>query len=208
MWFSIRFAFLATLIASCAPTQSFAQVRGTLLLGGDVYEYLVDDTGDTIILATLGDISVSSVKNFKNPEDYNKYRRYRRYAYLVYPYAAEAVRIFRELEHATETMREGQRRRHIKRLQNELKEKFEDPLRDLTRTQGMILVEMIERELDTPLYDLIRDLRGGFNAYYWSAMGSLYGYKIKEGYIRGKDPILDLVLDDVNPLFKDPFRKE
>lgn len=208
MRFTMRFVFLFSLIALCAPTQSFAQVRGTLLLGGDVYEYLVDETGDTIILATLGDISVSSVKNFKNPEDYNKYRRYRRYAYLVYPYAAEAVRIFRELEYATETMREGQRRRHIKRLQKELKEKFEDPLRDLTRTQGMILVEMIERELNTPLYDLIRDLRGGFNASYWSAMSSLYGYKIKEGYIRGKDPILDLVLDDVNPLFKDPFRKE
>ena len=175
-----------------------AQTRGTLSLGGDIYEYMLDDRGDTVILATIGDVSVSSVRNFKNPEDYSKYRKYRRYAFMVYPYAAEAIRIFRELEQTTSTMREGERRRHIRRLQNELKENFEDPLRNLTRTQGMILVEMIERELHTPLYDLIKGLRGTFNATYWNTMGSFYGYKIKEGYVRGQDPILDIVLDDIN----------
>ncbi|MBK6946842.1 MAG: DUF4294 domain-containing protein [Haliscomenobacter sp.] len=187
---------------------AFSQSRGTLLLGGDIYEYMVDECGDTIILATLGDISVSSIRHFKNPEDYNKYRRYRRYAYTVYPYATEAIRIFRELEHATATMRDGERRRHIRRLQKELKEKFEDPLRNLTRTQGMILVEMIERELKTPLFDLIKDLRGGLNASYWSTMSSFYGYKIKEGYIRGNDPILDTVLDDVNLTYNNPYENK
>ncbi len=187
---------------------AYSQSRGTVLLNGDVYEYMIDECGDTIILATLGDISVSSIRHFKNPEDYNKYRRYRRYAYMVYPYATEAIRIFRELEHATSSMREGERRRHIRRLQKELKEKFEDPLRNLTRTQGMILVEMIERELNTPLFNLIKDLRGGLNASYWSTMSSFYGYKIKEGYIRGKDPILDTVLDDVNLTYNNPYENK
>ena len=185
---------------------AFSQARGTVKINGEIYEFITDECGDTIILATLGDVSVSSMRHFATPEDYNKYRRYRRYAYMVYPYAVEAIRIFRELEHATATMREGERKRHIRRLQKELKEQFEDPLRNLTRTQGMILVEMIERELNTPLYDLIRDLRGGFNATYWSTMSSFYGYKIKEGYIRGKDPILDVVLDDVNLTYENPYK--
>ena len=193
---------------SFLQTNAFAQATGTLMLNGDVYGYMVDDKGDTIILATLGDVSVSSVKGFKNPEDYNKYRRYRRYAYQVYPYAVEAVRIFREQEHATATMREGQRRRYIRHLQKELEDKFEDPLRNLTRTQGMILMKMIERELQIPMYDLIHDLKGGFNAYYWSAVSNMYGYKLREGYIRGKDPILDIVLDDVNPMFRNPHQTQ
>jgi hypothetical protein len=190
-----------------SPGFLLAQARGTLLINGDLYEYMLDDCGDTIILATLNDIAISSVRHFKSPEEYNKYRRYRRYAYMVFPYAAEAIRIFRELEHTTATMREGERKRHIRRLQKELKEKFEDPLRNLTRTQGMILVEMIERELNTPLYDLIRNLRGGWNASYWNTMSSFYGYKIREGYIRGKDPILDVVLDDVNFNFSHTYPK-
>ncbi len=200
----ILLAFLSCLYAGNLGAQS----RGTVLINGDIYEYMLDDCGDTIILATLNDVAISSIRHFKSPEEYNKYRRYRRYAYMVFPYASEAIRIFRELEHTTATMREGERKRHIRRLQKELKEKFEDPLRNLTRTQGMILVEMIERELDTPLYDLIRDLRGGWNASYWSTMSSIYGYKIREGYIRGKDPILDVVLDDVNFNFAHTYPKE
>ena len=200
----ILFAILGSLFIGKLSAQS----HGTVLINGDIYEYMLDDCGDTIILATLSDIAISSIRHFKSPEEYNKYRRYRRYAYLVFPYASEAIRIFRELEHSTATMREGEKKRHIRKLQKELKEKFEDPLRDLTRTQGMILVEMIERELNTPLYELIRDLRGGWNASYWSTMSSFYGYKIREGYIRGKDPILDVVLDDVNFNFAHTYPKK
>lgn len=203
-----RRIILLTILAYLCSVRLLAQGRGTVLINGDIYEYMLDDCGDTIILATLSDIAISSMRHFKSPEEYNKYRRYRRYAYLVFPYASEAIRIFRELEHTTATMREGEKKRHIRKLQKELKEKFEDPLRGLTRTQGMILVEMIERELNTPLYELIRDLRGGWNASYWNTMSSLYGYKIREGYIRGKDPILDVVLDDVNFNFAHTYPKK
>lgn len=208
MNFPERIFILWIFLGSLHSGALLAQTKGTVMINGDFYEYILDDCGDTIILATLNDVAISSVRHFKTPEEYNKYRRYRRYAYMVFPYASEAIRIFRELEHTTATMREGERKRHIRRLQKELKEKFEDPLRELTRTQGMILVEMIERELNTPLYDLIRDLRGSFNASYWNTMSSFYGYKIREGYIRGKDPILDVVLDDVNFSFSHTYPKK
>ena len=116
----ILLAFLSCLYAGNLGAQS----RGTVLINGDIYEYMLDDCGDTVILATLSDIAISSIRHFKSPEEYNKYRRYRRYAYLVFPYASEAIRIFRELEHSTATMREGERKRHIRKLQKELKEKF------------------------------------------------------------------------------------
>ena len=57
---------------------------------------------------------------------------------------------------------------------------------------------MIEKELDTSMYDLIKDLRGGFNATYWAGLSNMYGYRLKDGYIEGEDPILDLVLEDFN----------
>jgi hypothetical protein len=55
---------------------------------------------------------------------------------------------------------------------------------------------MIERKLDTPVYDLLKGLRGGFVAGKWQSVGKLYGYDLKEGYIPGEDPILDAVLQD------------
>jgi hypothetical protein len=175
-----------------------AQKSGEINVDGKNFKYQIDASGDTIILADLGEMTVSSFQSFDNEDDYKKYRRYKRYAYQVYPYAAEAVRIFREVEKATEEMRKGKRHRLVKDLQKELSEKFEKPLKQLSKTQGLVLMKMIERELDVPMFSLIKDLRGGFVATYWSAFASFYGHHLREGYERGKDPILDVVLDDIN----------
>lgn len=176
----------------------FTQTGGQLEVDGKTYRFQINEQGDTLILADLGELSVSSFQSFSNEEDYKKYRRYKRYAYQMYPYATEAIRIFREVEKQTAEMRKGKRHRLVKDLQKELSEKFEEPLKKLSRTQGYVLMKMIERELDTPMYVLIKELRGGFVATYWSALAGFYGHRLREGYLRGKDPILDVVLDDIN----------
>lgn len=55
---------------------------------------------------------------------------------------------------------------------------------------------MIEKELNTPFYDLLKSLRGGFTATYWNSLGKIYGYNFKEVYQPGEDKILDAVLHD------------
>ncbi|MCB0635821.1 MAG: DUF4294 domain-containing protein [Lewinella sp.] len=175
-------------------------------INGQYYYYTVDECGDTLILASLEGISVSSLRAFENDDDYRLYRRYRQYAIQVSPYARQAIRIFRETEYVTNNMDNRDSRRYIRRLQRELKDEFNDPLRSLTKTQGMILIKMIERELDTPMYDLIKMLRNGVTATYWSTLGKLYGHDIREGYIVGDNRILDAVLDDFDVSYDMPFR--
>ena len=174
------------------------QEKKTLLINGDLYEYILDDCGDTIVLANFGDMTVTSKREFASMEEYNKYQRYRRYAYQVYPYAEKAIRIFKEVQQQTAEMRRGKRKRYTRELQDQLKTEFETHLRNLSKTQGMILMKMIEKEVQAPIYYLIKDLRGNFTAFYWNTLGSFYGHKLKEGYRKGKDNILDMVLDDVN----------
>ncbi|TXB61456.1 DUF4294 domain-containing protein [Phaeodactylibacter luteus] len=181
-----------------AYSNVFAQATGSVEINGQLLPFMVDECGDTLIMATLDDVSVSSPKNFENREDYLKYRRYRRYAAVVYPYAVEAIKLFREVEYATSHMKDREQKRYIRKLHKNLKEDFTDPLKGLTKTQGMILIEMIERELDRPLYDLIKDLRNGLTAAYWNTLGSMFGHDIKSGYVEGADPILDAVLQDMN----------
>ncbi len=174
------------------------KLAGKIAINGNFYEYLIDECGDTLILSTIEQVTISSFRQFEDDEDYRRYRLYRRYAYKVYPYAKEAIRIFRELDYATGNMNKRQERRYTKQLQKELKEEFEDPLKQLTRTQGLILMKMIEKELEVPMYFLIKDLRNGLTASYWGTVGKLFGYDLKDGYIRGDDKILDLVLDDLD----------
>lgn len=171
---------------------------GRININGHVLPYMVDDNGDTLILARLNDVTVSSPREFKDRDEYNKYNRYRRYAAKVYPYAVDAIRIFREVEEQTGKLKKSKRKKFIRSKQKELKEEFEAPLKKLTKTQGKILIKMIERELDTPLYFLIKDLRSGLTASYWNTIGKLYGHNLRDGYIIGEDPILDAVLNDMD----------
>ena len=171
-------------------------------LDGHLVSAMVTDDGDTIYMDRLRDISITSLRKFKSDADYQKYQKFKRYAAFVYPYAKEAIKIFRETEHATQTMKRRKRKKHIKKLQEELDEKFEEPLKRMTKLQGKILIKMIERELNRDMYSLIAELRGKFQAFYWHNASKLYSYDLKEGYNEGKYEILDAVLQDFDISYK------
>ena len=151
---------------------------------------------DTLFLAEIDSVQISSPRKFDSREDYITYLRYKKYAAKVYPYAKKAVKIYREAEYVTRMMDKRSRKRHLKRLQKELEDNFEDPLKKLTKTQGRILVEMIEKELNMPIYDLIKETRGTFLASYYTGMGTIFSYNLTEGYIEGEDELMDIVLRD------------
>lgn len=178
----------------------FGQFDGTktLSIDGHIVRFMVDEKGDTIFLSTLDDMSISSPREFADRNEYLRYRRYQIYAAKVYPYAKEAIRIFREVEQEASDLKKRKRKKFMKQKTEELKAEFEEPLKKLTKTQGKILVKMIEKELDTPMYDLIKNLRGTFTASYWNTFSKFFGHRLKDGYIRGEDHILDAVLDDLD----------
>ena len=179
------------------PVDTFLQGLDRTDLAGQDMGILITEEGDTLLVATtLSDVSVSSPRSFDSEEERKLYYKYRYYAPSVYPYALQAIRIYRETQHVTATMDKRAARKHIKRLQKELKKEFEDPLRKLTRTQGLILLKMIERETEIPMHELVRDMRGGMTATYWNTISKLAGYDLKTGYVLGEDPILDIVLLD------------
>lgn len=177
---------------------------GYTRVGERYFPYAIDECGDTLILASLDDVTVSTPRSFNSDEEYRRFRRYRRYALKVYPYAVQAIRIFKEVEDETLEMKKKARKKHVRKLQKELKQEFSDPLKNLTKTQGMILLKMIEKELDTPMYFLIKNLRNGLTASYWGAIGKLYGHNLREGYIEGQDPVLDAVLNDLDVSYELP----
>ncbi|MBI1227975.1 MAG: DUF4294 domain-containing protein [Bacteroidetes bacterium] len=189
---------IVILLFICAATLGSAQTSiGTASINGQLFTLLLDKNGDTLYVAQeLTTVSLTSPRKFKSVDEYNRYRKYLRYAAIVYPYAKEAIATFRQLNEETNEMRKGKRKRYAKHLQKDLDDKFEEPLKNLTKTQGKILVKMVERELDTPLYDLIKTYRGGMTAGYWNTASKFWGYDLKHGYIEGEDPILDAVLED------------
>ena len=182
-------------LCTCVRAQN-SGAQGYTTINGEVFPYVIDDCGDTLIVAELGEMSVSSPQTFADDDEKKLYRRYRIYAQRAYPYAMDAIKTYRETVYITQNMSKRERKRYNKKLQDELKEKFEDPLKKMSKTQGKVLIAMIEKELDMPIYDVIKEMRGGITARYWATLGGLYGHKLKQQYTVGEDWILDLVLRD------------
>lgn len=193
----IRFLLFACMLilVNIGTAQSEFKV---IELDGKILRYMIDENGDTLFIATLDDMSISSPRSFENKDEERRYWKYRRYALKVYPYAKEAIRIFKDVEANAANLNKRKRKKFYRQKSNELKAEFEEPLKKLTKTQGKILIKMIENELNTSMYDLIKDVRGGFTAGYWNTFSRFYGYRLKEGYIPDQDPILDAVLEDLD----------
>ncbi len=173
-------------------------------IDGEVVRVMVVN-GDTVVVADLEGFNVTAPRKFASAEEKRLYEKYRRYAQKVYPFAIQAVRIHKENQAAIQHLSRRKQKKYNKKLQKELEEKFEAPLKKLTKLQGKILVEMIERELGISCYELITLVRGRFTATYWNAFSRMYGYRLKEPYIQGKDKLLDAVLYDYDVSYELPI---
>lgn len=189
--------FLFILVCTDTAFSQETNSTGKVRISGHIVTYEIIDN-DTVFIMDLEELSVTSPRSFLNRDEYLLYMRYRRYAAQVYPYALEAMKIYNEQMALTDGMTSRKKKKHMKQVQRDLEMNFEEPLKKLTKTQGMILIKMIERELEIPFHQLVKELRGSFTAGYWNTLGKFNGYKLKEGYVRGDNPILDIVLDDFN----------
>jgi hypothetical protein len=150
--------------------------------------------GDTIYVMSLRQVIISGNRTFKDTEERTKYYLYKRCAKVAYPYALEALKVYEELQEETQDMSKRKKRKHMRRTQKEVKEDFESKLKNLTRTQGYILVEMIERQTGKSFFEITKETRGGATAMYWNTFSKVYGYDLKDPYAVGKDLLLDEVL--------------
>jgi hypothetical protein len=159
--------------------------------------------GDTTFVMSLRPVRITARWKFTDLQQQRQYYLYTRAARKVYPYALEAVGLYEDIQEETQDMRKGQRRRFIRHEHRELKDDMKDQMMNLTKTEGRVLIKMIEKQLHKPFYSIIRETRGGTTATYWHQLGKLWGYDLKEGYNVGADPLLDAVFIDYD--FGDPM---
>lgn len=194
---------LIVLLALALSAPSFAQTAvrpaspapDTLSKGG-AWARMEVENGDTTFVMSLWTVRIAQKRSFKGQDEQRQYYRYVRACRKVYPYALQAIQLYREIQEETQDMGKGKRRRFIRREHKELKEDFKEQMKNLSKTEGKVLIKMIERQIDKSFYQLITETRGGTTASYWNTLGKFWGYDLKEGYQLGAEPLLDDALLD------------
>lgn len=75
---------------------------------------------------------------------------------------------------------------------------FEDDIKDMTITQGKLLIKLIDRETQNTSYELIKDYRGGLTAAFWQGIARIFGTNLKEEYDPfGNDALIEVILMEI-----------
>ena len=139
--------------------------------------------GDTVPLIDMRAFTVIPPAKFVN---YNELLKYEKLVYRVrkvYPYAKLAAKKLMEFEKVLDTIHtKRERKQFIKKAEKELEAQFGDEIRNLSFSQGKILIKLIYRETGNSTYDIVRELRGNFTAFIWQTMATLFGYDLKTTY--------------------------
>ncbi|KRP13180.1 MAG: hypothetical protein ABR95_03475 [Sphingobacteriales bacterium BACL12 MAG-120813-bin55] len=146
---------------------------------------------DTIYHLFLDTVTIEA-RNLKN---YN-FNRYEYVVRKVYPLADTATALFYEVNSETATMKRRESKKYRKKMEKELKENFEDRLKNMSRTEGLVLIKIIERNTGMSLYDLLKDVKSGSTAWWWNNLGKMYGYDLKRGYSPSDNPMLEIIIQE------------
>ena len=139
--------------------------------------------GDTIPSIRLYDVYVYAEYSYKNRKQYEAWTRTKYNVKKVYPYAILAAAKLKEYNRVLEKMPdEKTKKAYLKVIEKNLKDEFEEPLKDLTTTQGRILLKLIDRETGNTSYELVKTMRGGFQAFMWQSVARLFGSNMKAEY--------------------------
>lgn len=135
---------------------------------------------ETILSSSIPEVEVLS---FKNNEERIKYLILKRKVKKVYPYALLAKRKILEIQCSLDTIsKKRYKKKFIKSLTKSIKEDYSDELKQLTMSEGKILVKLIYRETNNTSYQIVRDFRGRFNAFFWQTMAIFWKNNLKTKY--------------------------
>ena len=155
----------------------------------------VVEGNDTIPIIELPEVMVFDRRDFDYLYLKRRYRRLIRNVKKAYPYAKVAGVKLKELDdHLVTITNETEQKSYIEQAEKEIMEEFEKEVKKLTVSQGIILVKLIDRETGRTSYQVIKELKGGFTAFFWQGIARIFGNNLKAEY----DPEeTDRVIEDI-----------
>ncbi len=114
----------------------------------------------------------------------------------IYPYVQKTKEIVAKMNlQLAKTKDQKEKRRLIKQTEKELFAQFEKDVRNMSTSQGRLLLKLISRETSQSAYGLIKTYKGGIPATFWYGVGLLFHENLKMQYDSlGEDAQLERVV--------------
>ncbi|HEX9980131.1 MAG TPA: DUF4294 domain-containing protein [Flavobacterium sp.] len=103
--------------------------------------------------------------------------------YKTYPYAKIASERLTALDRNMSKLKtDKERKKYFKIVENYIENEFTDRLKKLSRKQGQILVKLIYRQTGSSAFDLVKDYKSGWKAFWASNTAKVFDINLKSKY--------------------------
>lgn len=158
---------------------SFAQNNSGI---SDTIEYIQDS--DTIKEIVIEEVMVSDEYSIKlTKEEKEQLKLLQKRVRVVYPYAKLTAEKLVQINTTMAKLKtEKERKKYFKIAEKYLNDEFEPKLKKLSQKQGQILVKLIHRQTGITTFDLIKDYKSGWKAFWSNKTAQLFNINLKKEY--------------------------
>ena len=157
---------------------------------------------------TMITIPASSIHvlGLKSRKDKKRFHKLERDVIRVYPYAQLVGILLDEYTTALDSInglwyfrRKQAKKKVFQDIENQLISTYGRRVRKLTKTQGRILIRLVDRETEHTSYKIIKDFRGFLAAGFWQITARLFGHNLKSSYNpkKGEDKMIEHIIDTI-----------
>ncbi len=140
-------------------------------------------------------IHILPVYVFSKGIDKRKYWRLVNAVKVTYPLAKTAKVMMAEMEDELASIEsEKEQKEHIKEVYNQLLEQYTPTLKKMSRTQGRVLLRLIDRETEYTAYNIVHEFRGRFLAGFWQGVSKIFGHDLKAEYGQAEE---DAIIEQI-----------
>jgi hypothetical protein len=153
--------------------------------------------GELIPWVVCPEVKIRDSRIFASDADRDNYRRLRYNVFKVLPYARFAGNRYRQLQRDLALTGDKKKQKElVNNCETEIKTLFNKEIKNLSINQGEVLIKLIDRESGTTSYAMVKDLKGGFKAFMFQSVASIFGHNLKETYDPEEQKDIEAILKD------------
>lgn len=163
---------------------------------------------DTLPAVTLQPIEIKPKIGISDIAELDVRMKY--HARKAYPYAIRVSRIIHEIDEELSKL-EGRRaqKKYLNSTEKLLKDRFKQDVKDLSRTQGRILIKLVERETGQTVHELISLYRSDVKAGWWQFLAKRFDLNIKDVMDEeGEDAALEAYIQHLDAIYQRTGKKK
>lgn len=136
--------------------------------------------GENVVV--MDELILLNKPRFNNSLDQNYYYFLNKKLNRVYPLFLTALEQYQDIQADLSNLDKGDQRKYVNDRQKDLANQYETQLRDLTTSEGRVFAKLMNRATGKTVYEIIKELRGGWSAFWWNVKGNIADVSIKEPY--------------------------